>query len=85
MFERAEELAEAERELPVPPAIEQNWRGEYSGYHNSHDRQRSSAILICPKCGSKNEAIENETVECYKCNKEINTFNAKEIILFLQT
>ena len=70
---------EEERELPVPPAIDQNWRGEYSGYHNSHNRQKQSAILTCPKCGSKNEAIENETVECYKCGKKINTSTAKKI------
>ena len=71
---------EEERELPVPPAIDQNWRGEYSGYHNSHDRQKQSAILTCPNCGSKNEAIENETIECYKCGKEVNLLNAKKTI-----
>lgn len=71
---------EERRELPVPEAIEQNWKGEYSGFHNSNDRQKQSAIIICPKCGSKNEAIENETIECYKCNKEINLLNAKKII-----
>jgi predicted RNA-binding Zn-ribbon protein involved in translation (DUF1610 family) len=69
-----------ERELPVPPAIDQNWRGEYSGYYNSHDRQKRSAILTCPKCGCKNEAIENETVECYKCGKKINLQTAKKIV-----
>ena len=71
---------EERRELPIPPAIDQNWRGEYSGYHNSHDRQKQSAILICPHCGSKNEAIENETIECYKCGKDLNLQTAKEII-----
>ena len=71
--------SESAEELPVPPAIDQNWRGEYSGFNNSHNRQKQSAILTCPKCGSKNEAIENETVECYKCGKEINTSTAKKV------
>jgi predicted RNA-binding Zn-ribbon protein involved in translation (DUF1610 family)/DNA-directed RNA polymerase subunit RPC12/RpoP len=79
-FDPRPNINEEEKELPVPPAIDQNWRGEYSGYHNSHDRQKESAILTCSECGSKNEAIENETVECYICGKKLNQTNAKKII-----
>ena len=68
------------RELPIPEAIKQEWRGEYSGYHNSHDKQKQLYILVCSKCGSKNETLDNETVECYNCGKELNQANAKKVI-----
>ena len=68
------------RNLPVPPAIDSRWRGEYSGYHNSHDTQKNSAILTCPYCNCKNEAIESENVECYNCGKKINRSNEKKIV-----
>ena len=68
------------RDLPVLPAIDHDWRGEYSGYHNSHDTQKPTEIIVCPKCKCKTEAIIGETVECYNCNKEFNNSNAKKII-----
>ena len=80
VFDLGLNIDEEERELPIPPAINQEWRGEYSGFHNSHDRQKQLYILVCSKCGSKNEALDNEEIECYHCNKKLNKVNAKKII-----
>lgn len=71
---------ESRRDLPVPAAIDQNWRGSYSGYHNSHDTPKPTEILICPQCGCKTEATIEETIECHNCNKQFNRKTAKKII-----
>lgn len=69
-----------EKELPVPPAIDDEWKREYSGFNNSHYTPKLSEILICPQCGNKNEAKIDEDIECYSCNKEFNRNTAKKII-----
>lgn len=65
---------------PIEPAIEQSWRGQYSGYHNSHDTRKQIYILTCPSCGHKTEAEEKETITCQKCNKAFNKETAKNVI-----
>jgi len=74
------DITEEERSLPVPPAIDSDWRGEYSGHNNAHNPPKNSAILTCPHCNNKNEAMEGENIECYNCGKEVNRSNAKKII-----
>lgn len=69
-----------ERNLPIPPAITQEWNGEYSGFHNSNDTSKDSEILVCPFCNQKVEAIIDEKVECSNCNKEFNRDTAKKRI-----
>ena len=73
-------IKEEEKELPVPQAIDDKWKNEYSGFHNSNDIPRPSEILICPQCGNKNEAKIDENIECYNCNKRFNRITAKKII-----
>lgn len=72
--------SESTEELPVPPAIEQSWRGEYSGFNNSHNRQKQLFVLVCPNCKNKNETLDNEEIECYNCHKKLNQANAQKVI-----
>ena len=73
-------LNEEEKELPVPPAINDEWKGEYSGYNNRNNMPKPSEIIICPQCGNKNEAKIDEELKCYNCNKKFNRNTAKKII-----
>lgn len=65
---------------PVAPPIEQSWRGQYSGYHNSHDTQKQIYILTCPFCRHKTEAERKEMITCQKCNKTFDKETAKNAI-----